>query len=164
MREGFDAGIRFGESLAQDMIAVPFGPSQRFAVVGAPSYFAQAPRPATPDDLTGHACIVRRFPSGAAHAWEFAKDGRELSVAVAGRAAFDDGAMIVAAARAGIGLAQVFEEEVRDDLAAGTLIRVLADWCPPFPGLYLYHPSRRQMPGPLAAFIAFAKAYREQTG
>ena len=157
VRDGFDVGIRFGESLARDMIAMPFGPEQRFAVVATPCYFANRPEPREPAELFEHACICRRFPGAAPYAWEFEKVGREITVAVAGPLAFDDSALIVAAARAGAGLAHVFEEEVRSDLAAGTLVRVLEDWCAPFPGYYIYYPSRRQMPASLRAFLDFAK-------
>lgn len=161
VREGFDAGVRFGESLAQDMIALPFGPQQRFAVVASPTYFERFAAPQAPDDLTGHNCIGRRFPSGVAHQWEFEKDGRELSVSVSGQLSFDDGQMILAAARAGLGIAQVFEAEAAADLAAGRLVRALVDWCPPFPGYHLYYSGRRQLPAPLAAFVDCVRSFRD---
>ena len=155
VRAGFDAGIRFGESLARDMIAIPIGPRQRFAVVAAPDYFARKGMPKTPQDLVKHDCIQRRFPSGATFAWEFAKRGRSLKVAVDGQMILDDSTLTLAAARAGLGLAFLFEQHTAVDIASGRLVRMLEDWCPHFPGFYLYYPSRRQMPGPLKAFVEF---------
>lgn len=155
VRHGFDAGIRFGESLARDMIAVPLGRPQRFAVVASPDYLSRHTVPKTPDDLSDHDCIGRRFPTGALYAWEFEKDGRSLNVAVDGHTVFDDNSLILAAAREGLGLAQVFEHEVVDDLKSGVLARVLEDWCPTFPGYHLYYPGGRQTPGPLRALIDF---------
>jgi len=160
VREGFDAGIRFGESLAQDMIAIPIGSRQRFAVVAAPDYFARKGLPKTPQDLAKHDCIQRRFPSGATFAWEFAKRGRFLRVAVDGPMTLDDSTLILAAARAGLGLAYLFEQQATADIASGHLVRVLEDWCPHFPGFFLYYPSRRQMPGPLRAIVEFLSQAR----
>jgi DNA-binding transcriptional LysR family regulator len=164
VRDGFDAGVRFGESLARDMIAIPLGPPQRFAVVGSPDYFTRYPVPQTPEALSVHDCIGRRFPAGALYAWELEKDGRSLNVAVEGRTVFDDNGLILAAAREGLGLAQVFEHEVAKDLKSGALIRVLEDWCPSFPGYHLYYTGGRQTPGPLRALIDFinkeVKRYR----
>ncbi|MFT4047970.1 MAG: LysR family transcriptional regulator [Solimonas sp.] len=153
VRDGFDAGVRFGESLEKDMIAVPFGPRQRFAAVASPEYFASRPRPESPADLTNHACIVRRFPSGATHQWEFEKEERKLTVAVNGPVTSDDQALILRLACAGAGIAQLFESEVRRELENGRLIRVLDDWTPSFDGYYLYYAGRRQLPAPLRAFV-----------
>jgi DNA-binding transcriptional LysR family regulator len=141
----FDAGIRLGEQVAKDMIAMPVGPELRMACVGAPSYFARADKPGTPQDLAGHACINLRFAtSGGLYAWEFEKDGRALNVRVEGQLTFNNARLIRRAALAGFGLAFLPEDQVAGDVAAGRLERVLEDWTPPFPGYHLYYPSRRQ--------------------
>ncbi|MCJ2121899.1 LysR family transcriptional regulator [Methylobacterium sp. J-077] len=156
--DGFDAGIRFEESLEQDMIAVPLGPAQCAAIVAAPSYFTQHPRPVTPRDLYDHACINRRFPGGTLYRWDLEKDGVAVAVAVSGSLILDDMRLIAQAARMGAGLAYVFEAQVTDDLATGRLVRVLEDWCPRFPGFFLYYPSRRLMRPVLRAFLDFVRA------
>jgi DNA-binding transcriptional LysR family regulator len=150
---GFDAGIRFGEHLAGDMIAVPLGGPQRFALVGAPAYLAGRPTPEEPADLVEHRCIRQRFPGGALYRWELEKDGRALAVSVDGPLIVNDQAMIVQAALAGLGLGLVFEDSVADHLASGRLVRLMPEWCPSFPGLFLYYAGRRQIPPPLQAFI-----------
>jgi DNA-binding transcriptional LysR family regulator len=156
--ERFDAGVRLGESIAKDMVAVRIGPDLRMAVVGAPSYFATRPKPQTPQDLANHTCINLRLPTaGGFYAWEFEKDGRELRVRVEGQLAFNNVSMIRHAARAGFGLACLMEDYFAEDLAAGRLVRVLEDWCPPFAGYHLYYPSRRQ---PSAAFALLVHALR----
>ncbi|CAN7338926.1 LysR family transcriptional regulator [Phenylobacterium sp. LjRoot225] len=158
--ERFDAGVRLGEQVAKDMVAVRIGPELRMAVVGAPSYFANRPPPRTPHDLTDHACINLRFRTlGGLYAWEFEKDGRELNVRVDGQLAFNDVAMILNAAVAGFGLACLLEDAVADHLAAGRLVRVLEDWCPPFAGYHLYYPSRRQA-APAFTLLVDALRYR----
>jgi DNA-binding transcriptional LysR family regulator len=158
--ERYDAGIRSGEMVAKDMVAVRIGPDMRSAVVGAPAYFAQRPRPKTPQDLTAHTCINLRLPThGGLYAWEFEKDGRELRVRVEGQLVFNATGPMLDAALAGFGLAYVPEDSVRAHLADGVLIRVLADWCPPFPGYHLYYPSRRQ-PTPAFALLVNALRYR----
>lgn len=150
----FDAGIRLGEQVAKDMIAVPIGPELRMAVVGAPEYFARRGRPMTPQDLTGHACINIRMPSkGGLYAWEFGKDGRDLNVRVEGPLVINDVPMILRAAAEGIGLACVLEDQSSALLAAGRLERVLEDWCPPFPGYHLYYPDRRQLTPAFALLV-----------
>lgn len=156
--DGFDAGVRFEESLEQDMIAVPLGPAQCAAIVAAPSYFADRPRPATPQDLHDHTCIVRRFPGGSLYRWDLEKDGTALAVSVSGRLTLDDNRLIAEAARLGAGLAYVFEAQVEADLEAGRLVRVLTDWCPRFPGFFLYYPCRRLMRPVLRAFLDFIRA------
>ncbi|MCE1238092.1 MAG: LysR family transcriptional regulator [Hyphomicrobiales bacterium] len=154
----YDAGVRLGEQVAKDMIAAPIGPEMRMAVVGAPAYFATRPRPQTPDDLTDHDCINLRLPTyGGFYAWEFEKDGRELKVRVEGQLAFNTSKQAIAAALAGLGLTSTLEGLVADHLAAGRLVRVLEDWCPPFPGYHLYYPSRRQSS---AAFRLIVEALR----
>ena len=156
--ERFDAGIRSGEMIAQDMVAVRIGPDLRMAVVGAPSYFAARPHPKTPQALTDHVCINLRLPThGGIYAWEFAKGRRELRVRVEGQLIFNGTAPMLDAALAGTGLAYLPEDDVQPHLADGRLIRVLADWCPPYPGYHLYYPSRRQ---PNSAFTLLVNALR----
>lgn len=152
--EGFDAGIRFGETVEKDMIAVRVGPDLRTIVVATPDYFARHPKPETPADLEHHACIGYRLKtSGGMLPWEFARDGRELSVRTRGPLVVNEGPLAAAAVRAGAGVGYMMEHEVADDLAAGRLVQVLAEWCPLFPGCHLYHPSRRQTPPALRALI-----------
>ena len=159
--ERYDAGVRLGEQVAKDMVAVRIGPDLRMAVVGAPSYFAKRPQPRTPQDLTAHACINLRLPTyGGLYAWEFEKGGRELKVRVEGQLVLNTTALALDAALAGFGLAYLPEDQVRSDLASGRLIRVLADWCQPFPGYHLYYPSRRQ-PTPAFALLVEALRYRD---
>ena len=150
---GFDAGIRAGQHLAQDMVLVPVGPLLRFAVVGAPAYFADRDKPRVPQDLNGHACIGRRYPSGAFYAWVFAQGGEEVTVDVSGQLVADDRSLIMAAALDGIGLAHIHEAFVAEHIERGELVRVLGDWCPVLPQFFLYYPGRRQMPAPLRAFV-----------
>jgi DNA-binding transcriptional LysR family regulator len=156
----YDAGIRFGEQVAKDMIAVRIGPDMRMAVVGAPSYFARRPRPKVPQDLTEHACINIRLPThGSLYAWELQKGKREIKVQVEGPLVFNVAPLLLRSALAGLGLACVFEDQVQEHIAEGRLVRVLTDWCPPFPGYHLYYPSRRQ---PTAAFALLVEALRHQ--
>jgi DNA-binding transcriptional LysR family regulator len=156
----YDAGIRFGEQVAKDMIAVRIGPDMRMAVVGAPSYFAGRPRPKIPQDLTGHACINIRLPThGSLYAWELQKGKHELRVHVEGPLVFNHAPMLVKSALAGLGLACVFEDQVAEHIEAGRLVRVLADWCPPFPGYHLYYPNRRQLT-PAFSLLVEALSYR----
>jgi DNA-binding transcriptional LysR family regulator len=158
--ERYDAGIRLGEQVAKDMIAVRIGPDMRMAVVGASSYFAKRPRPRTPRDLTAHNCINLRLPTyGGLYAWEFAKGGRELKVRVEGQLVFNTMALRMNAVLAGHGLAYVPEDHVQEHIADGSLIRILADWCPRFSGYHLYYPSRRQ-PAPAFALLVDALRYR----
>lgn len=156
--QGYDAGVRFGERIAADMIAVPIGQRRRFAVVGSPGYFDRWPRPTHPRDLIGLPCIRYRFERGDDYHWEFERAGEELEIAVDGPFTTNEHELMLSAALDGIGLAFVFEEMIADYIAAGRLERVLGDWCPYWPGLYLYYPSRRQMPTPLRAFIDFARS------
>jgi DNA-binding transcriptional LysR family regulator len=158
--ERFDAGIRSGEMVAKDMIAMRIGPDMRSAVVGAPSYFVKRTRPKTPQDLTTHACINLRLPThGGLYTWEFEKGGREIRVKVEGQLVFNGTAPMLDAALSGFGLAYVPENTVQTHLADGSLIRVLADWCPPYPGYHLYYASRRQ-PTPAFALLVNALRYR----
>ena len=158
--ERYDAGVRLGEQVAKDMIAVRIGPDLRMAVVGAPPYFAKQPRPRTPQDLSGHNCINLRLPTyGGLYAWEFEKGKRELKVHVEGQLVFNNIALRLNAALAGFGLACLPEDQVQKHLADGRLVRVLEDWCPPFSGYYLYYPSRRQ-PTPAFAVLVETLRYR----
>lgn len=161
VEDRFDAGIRLGELVAKDMIAVRIGPDVRMAVVGAPSYFKAHPRPRTPHDLADHQCIQLRLRTlGGMYAWEFEKGGRELKVRVEGQAALNDARLIIKAARAGLGLAYVFRDLVEADFSSGALVPVLADWTPPFAGYHLYYPSRRQQ-SPAFALLVGALRYRK---
>jgi DNA-binding transcriptional LysR family regulator len=156
----YDAGVRLGEQIARDMIAVRIGPDMRMAVVGSPTYFATRGKPKTPLELTHHNCINLRLPTyGGLYAWEFEKGGRELNVRVEGQLTFNTIGLRLRAALAGLGLAYLPEEQVEAQLASGELVRVLADWCPPFPGYHLYYPSRRQ-PTPAFALLLEALRYR----
>jgi DNA-binding transcriptional LysR family regulator len=156
----YDAGVRSGEQVARDMIAVRIGPDIRMAVVGAPSYFAKRSLPKKPQDLTNHKCINLRLATyGGLYAWEFERGGRELKVRVDGQLVFNGSAQMLNAALAGFGLAYLPEELARPHLTRGHLKRVLEDWCPPFPGYHLYYPSRRHS-SPAFSLLVDALRYR----
>ncbi|WP_312492175.1 LysR family transcriptional regulator [Pseudomonas cremoris] len=143
--QGFDAGVRLGEQVANDMIAMRIGPDMRMAVVGSPAYFARYPLPTIPNDLMTHNCITLRMPThGSLYVWEFEKNGQELNVRVEGQLVFNTIAMRMEAALQGLGLAFMPEDLVLEHVAQGRLVRVLEDWCEPFSGYHLYYPSRRQ--------------------
>jgi DNA-binding transcriptional LysR family regulator len=143
--EGFDAGVRLGEQVAKDMIAMRIGPDMRMAVVGSPAYFARYSKPAVPIDLMQHNCITLRMPThGGLYSWEFEKNGQPVNVRVEGQLVFNNIAMRLQAALQGLGLAYMPEDQVQEHVAQGRLIRVLTDWCEPFSGYHLYYPSRRQ--------------------
>jgi DNA-binding transcriptional LysR family regulator len=151
----FDAGIRFGNIVEKDMIAVRVGPDMRRAVVAAPSYFAEKPAPKTPHELSAHSCIAYRLvKAGSLYAWEFEENGRPLEVRVDGPLVFNDTDLMRQAAIAGLGIAYLYEDDAAVDIQAGRLTRILKDWCPQLPGYFLYHPSRRPTPPALAALIA----------
>jgi len=150
---GFDAGIHFGEYIQKDMIAVRVSKDHRAAIVGAPSYFESRPKPKSPRDLLSQRCINFRHGSAGVYRWEFDKGKKSLSVAVNGPLIVDDVEILVRAALDGVGLAFVSDEYVAPHLASGALVRVLEDWCQPFPGFFLYYPSRRQQPAALSALI-----------
>jgi len=156
--QGFDAGVRFGEQIAADMLAAPLGPRQRSAIVASPEYFQRHPVPRTPQDLRGLPCIRFRFSSGLYYRWEFERDGEEVLVEAEGPLTLNDQGLMVDAALAGVGLAYVFEAQVTRLLEEGRLVRVLEDWCPAYAGFFLYYPSRRQLPTALRAFLDFVKA------
>jgi DNA-binding transcriptional LysR family regulator len=155
----YDAGVRMGEQVAKDMIAVRIGPDVRMAVVGAPSYFEKHPIPKKPQDLTEHNCINLRRPTyGGLYAWEFEKGRRELKVRVDGQLIFNTLRQRLDAALAGLGLAYMIEDAAKPHIAKGSLIRVLEDWCEPFPGYHLYYPSRRHS-SPAFALLVDALRY-----
>jgi DNA-binding transcriptional LysR family regulator len=155
--ERFDAGARLGERLEQDMIAMRIGPRLRMAAVAAPSYFAARGRPQTPHELAKHSCVNLRMASGSIYVWEFEKDGNDLKVKVEGQLVFNDVRLVTDAAVRGHGIALMIEDHVTSQLADGTLVRALEDWCAPFDGYYLYYPSRRQ---PSQAFNLLLDALR----
>lgn len=155
----FDAGVRLGDTIDKDMIAVPIGPKLRMAAVAAPAYFAANPIPKSPADLTAHRCINMRFPThGGLYVWEFERRGRQLNVRVDGQVTLNSTPHIVVAALEGLGIAFLPEEEFAPHIEEGRLVRVLDDWCAPFAGYYLYYPSRRQ---PSPAFALVLEALRE---
>jgi DNA-binding transcriptional LysR family regulator len=153
----YDAGVRSGEQVAKDMIAMRIGPDMRMAVVGAPSYFRGRSEPKKPQDLIGHNCIALRLPHGGLYAWEFEKSGRELRVRVEGQLTYNTTAQMLNAALAGLGLAYVPEGLAQPHLAKGRLKRVLEEWCLPYSGYHLWYPSRRQSS---AAFALLVDALR----
>ncbi len=154
----FDAGVRLGNTIDKDMIAVPIGPPLRMAVVASPAYFEIHPKPKTPQDLTAHRCINQRMPSsGGLYVWDFARRGKQVNVRVDGPLIFNTAPPQVDAALAGLGIVLLPEDELAPHLSDGSLVRVLEDWCPPFAGYHLYYPSRRQ---PSPAFSLVVKALR----
>ncbi len=154
----FDAGVRLGNTIAKDMIAVPIGPPLRMAVVASPAYFESHPKPKTPRDLTAHRCINQRMPSsGGLYVWDFTRRGKQVNVRVDGPLIFNTSLPQIDAALAGLGVVLLPEDELARPLSDGSLVRVLEDWCPPFAGYHLYYPSRRQ---PSPAFSLVVKALR----
>jgi len=150
-----DAGIRLGEKLEQDMIALPVGPDLRMAVIASPAYLAEHPAPVTPHELTAHRCVnYRMMASGQTYDWEFEQHGRELAIKVTGPLTFNEPALMIQTAIDGMGIAYVLEHQAKPDIDSGRLVHLLEEWTPPFPGYFLYYPSRRQVPPTLAAFIA----------
>jgi DNA-binding transcriptional LysR family regulator len=158
--ERFDAGVRLGETIAQDMVAVRIGPDMRMAAVASPAYFSARKPPRTPHDLAVHNCINLRFPTrGGLYAWEFEKTGRALNVRVEGQLIVNEIALALQAALDGLGIAYLPEDYVQADTEAGRLTRVLESWCPPFPGYHLYYPSRRHQ-SPAFTLLVEALRYR----
>jgi DNA-binding transcriptional LysR family regulator len=158
VHEGFDAGIRLGYRVTDGMIAVRIKPRLRLVVVGSPAYFERHPIPATPSDLREHVCIRNIFPSGAAYAWEFEKDGQAFAHSPAGPLSLDDHELMAQAALSGVALAYVWQNRVEQDIRRGDLIQVLDEWCQPEDYLYLYYPSRRHMSAGFRAVIDAVKA------
>lgn len=159
---GFDAGVRYGEHLAQDMIAVPLGPPQRYVVVASPDYLARHGKPKHPKDLLDHGCIRIRFGRGALLDLEFEKAGRVVKVSPPAKLIANYPGIAQRAALDGIGFWMTFEGYAREGIESGALVSVLDDWCEPFPGPFLYYPSRRQPPPALAAFVAFVGVWRKR--
>jgi DNA-binding transcriptional LysR family regulator len=159
---GFDAGVRYGEHLAQDMIAISLGPPQRYVVVASPQYIARHGRPKHPKDLLKHSAIRTRFDSGVMPDWEFEKAGRVVKVSPPGKLIASYQGLARRAALDGVGFWPTFEGYVCEEVRSGALVSVLDDWCAPFPGPFLYYPSRRQPPPALGAFIAFVAEWRKQ--
>jgi DNA-binding transcriptional LysR family regulator len=156
--QGFDAGIRMGEQVAHDMIAVRIGPTLRMAVVATADYFALHGTPRTPQELAEHTCINLRLPTlGGLYAWEFEQDSREINVRVEGQLTTNDIVVMRRAALEGVGVAFIPEDYVEAQIRSGELVRALEEWTPPFPGYHLYYPSRRQLS---PAFVAFVEALR----
>ncbi|EJB8385396.1 LysR family transcriptional regulator [Pseudomonas aeruginosa] len=160
----FDAGVRLGDTIDKDMIAVPIGPPVRMAVVAAPAYFAAHPKPRSPRDLVDHNCINMRMQSGGGlYTWDFQRKDRHVNVRVDGQLIFNTSPNIVDAALAGLGIAWLPEEEFAPHIEEGRLLRVLENWCPPFPGYYLYYPNRRQ-PSPAFSLVVDALRYTRPRG
>ena len=152
---GFDAGVRFGEELARDMVALPLGGSLRYIVIGAPDYLEAHGAPREPGDLLHHLCIRQRFPGGTIFAWRFEKGGRSITIVPEGRLTVNDARQAVRTASEALGLARVLEEYAEPLLGSGAVVRVLDDWCPRIPGWFLYYPGRRQVPSAMRAFLDF---------
>jgi DNA-binding transcriptional LysR family regulator len=155
---GFDAGARFGESLQQDMVALPLGPAQRFVVVASPDYLAAHGTPRCPRELQQHRCIRIRFTNGGFYRWKFARGNEQLEIEVDGPLAVAEMSLMIDAAERGLGLAYVFAQYAAAPVAAGRLVTVLDDWCPEIPGFYLYYPSRKLMPAGLKAFVELLRS------
>jgi DNA-binding transcriptional LysR family regulator len=161
--EGFDAGIRLGETLDKDMVALRVSADERSAIVGAPDYFRVHGKPQHPRELHAHSCINYRLVTrGTVYRWEFSDGGQELEISVEGRLIVNDSALLLTAARQGLGLAYVLESNAAAELAAGQLVRVLDEFCPPFPGFFLYYSSRTHLAPKLRALIDFLKARRRR--
>lgn len=160
--QGFDAGVRYGEHLAQDMVAVPLGAPQRYAVVASSDYVARHGRPLHPKDLLAHACIRSRFSNGVMFDWEFEKNGRVVKISPPAKLIATHLGLALRAVHDGVGYWATFEGYVRYGVKSGALVSVLDDWCPPFDGPFLYYPSRRQPPPALAAFVSFVADWRKQ--
>ncbi len=160
VEERFDAGVRLGETIAQDMVAVRIGPDMRMAAVGSPAYFSARKPPRSPQDLAQHNCVNLRFPTrGGLYAWEFEKSGRALNVRLEGQLIVNEIALALQAALDGLGIAYLPEDYVHADIEARRLMRVLESWCPPFPGYHLYYPSRRHQ-SPAFTLLVEALRYR----
>jgi DNA-binding transcriptional LysR family regulator len=162
--EGFDLGVRGADLVPSDMIAVSLGRPQRYAVVGSPAYIAKHGKPRVPPDLLHHPCIRVRLPNGTLYRWQFEKDGQTAQIAVNGPITLDEASLARAAVLEGIGLGFFMEQNVRADIEAGRLIRVLEDWTPPFGGLCLYYPGRRNPSAALKAFIGLARELAAKSG
>ncbi len=159
--EGFDAGVRFSDRISQDMIAIALGPPMRFVVVAAPEYFAVRSMPSVPDELRNHVCIQYRYPSGQSYRWEFERNGAAVEVEVSGPLILEDMDLIASAALTGVGIGYVFEQQALPHIQSGRLVRVLEDWSPPYPGFFLYYPSRRNPSYAMRTFVDFVRSDQE---
>ncbi|WP_418884956.1 LysR family transcriptional regulator [Aurantimonas endophytica] len=162
VEQGFDAGVRFGQQLAQDMIAVPLGRPLRYAIVAAPAYLQERGQPKMPSDLIGHDCIRRRYPGGALATWAFEKDGESVAFEPEGRLTLSSAHQELQAAVAGQGVAHVFDDYARAGIENGTLVEVLADWSPTLPSWYLYYPNKRHSSAAMRAFLEFVRQSTRQ--
>jgi DNA-binding transcriptional LysR family regulator len=162
--QGFDAGVRFGRQIAQDMIAVPVGPPLRYAIIATPDYLRERGEPATPHDLVGHDCIRRRLPGGTLVTWRFEKAGQALDVTPEGRLTLGSAHQELQAALAGQGIAHVFEDYVKAHVTRGELVELLRDWSPKLPGWYLYYPNRRHTGAAMRAFLEHVRSRRWDGG
>jgi DNA-binding transcriptional LysR family regulator len=160
VRDGFDLGVRVAGLVPSDMIAVSLGRPQRHAVVASPTYLREHGVPAVPPDLLGHSCIRVRLPDGSQFRWRFEKDGEQLQIDVPGRITVDEAGLTRSAVLEGAGLGYLFEQDIQPDIQAGRVIRVLEDWTPPYPGLCLYYPGRRNLSAGVRAFLALARELR----
>lgn len=160
VEQGFDAGVRFGQQLAQDMIALPLGPSLRYAIVAAPEYLERQGRPQTPHDLIGHDCIRRRFPGGTLVTWHFSDQGEDLEVTPTGRLTVSTVQNELQAALAGRGIAHVLDDYAKPHIRAGRLVELLAAWSPTLPHWFLYYPNRRLPSAAMRAFLDHMRSYR----
>ena len=160
VEHGFDAGVRFGEDLARDMIAVPLGGPLRYLVLGAPGYLRRHGRPENPEDLLRHRCVRHRFPGGSIFPWEFEREGRKVTVTPEGQLTVNDPRVALRAGLDGVGLIRLPEEYVQPGIAAGRLVTVLEDWCPELPNWFLYYPTRRQMTSAMRAFLDLVACHK----
>ncbi|MFC7556480.1 LysR family transcriptional regulator [Pseudoroseomonas wenyumeiae] len=160
VENGFDAGVRFGEDLARDMIAVPLGGPLRYLVLGTPGYLYEHGVPQRPEDLLGHRCVRHRFPGGSILPWEFEKDGRKVTITPQGPLTLNDPRVTLRAGMDGVGLIRLFEDHLEPAIAAGHLMPVLEGWCPPLPSWFLYYPSRRQMSSAFRTFLDFVAKHK----
>ncbi|CAD7037014.1 LysR family transcriptional regulator [Pseudorhizobium endolithicum] len=159
VEQGFDAGVRFGKQLAQDMIAVPLGPALRYAIVASPEYVESRGRPLTPHNLASHDCIKRRFPGGTLVTWHFSDGDEEIEISPEGRLTVSSAPNELQAALAGRGIAHVFDDYAKPYLLSGRLVELLADWSPILPQWFLYYPSRRLPSATMRAFLDYMRSY-----
>jgi DNA-binding transcriptional LysR family regulator len=163
VEQGFDAGVRFGKQLAQDMIALPLGPALRYAIVASPDYIKRCGHPQTPHELVAHDCIRRRFPGGTLVTWQFAEGSEEIEVTPPGRLTVSSAHNELQAALAGKGIAHVFDDYVKPHIESGRLVELLVDWCPTLPHWFLYYPSRRLPSAAMRAFLDYMRSYDWRT-
>lgn len=157
VRDGFDLGVRVAGLVPSDMIAVSLGRPQRHAVVGSPAYFERHCVPVVPPDLLTHKCIRVRLPDGSTYRWRFEKDGEQIQIDVEGQISLDEASLTRAAVLAGAGIGYLFEQDILPEIKTGRVIRVLEDWTPPYPGLCLYYPGRRNLSAGVRAFLELAR-------